>query len=250
MKLKLDEKGNVVLQDGKPVYVHDDGKEVAFDAPATVATISRLNAEAKSHREGKEAAEKLLKAFEGLDAEAARKAVEQMQNVDAKKLIDAGEVEKVKADIARSFAEKLDAAEKRAADAEARFADSEIGRAFAGSALLVGESARYTLPPEVARATFGKYFAMKDGKISATDSNGNPIYSREKPGELAGFDEALSSIVEGCSFKDSITRSTGSSGSGAQNGTSGTAGKQTQGNFGGSRDERMAALKMRFPELK
>lgn len=32
MKLKLDENGYVVVQDGKPVYVHDDGKEVAFDA--------------------------------------------------------------------------------------------------------------------------------------------------------------------------------------------------------------------------
>ena len=29
MKLKLDENGHVVVQDGKPVYVHDDGKEVA-----------------------------------------------------------------------------------------------------------------------------------------------------------------------------------------------------------------------------
>lgn len=27
MKLKLDENGNVVVQDGKPVYVYDDGKE-------------------------------------------------------------------------------------------------------------------------------------------------------------------------------------------------------------------------------
>ena len=57
MKLKLDDKGNVVLQDGKPVYVHDDGKEVAFDAPTTVATISRLNGEARTNRERAEAAE-------------------------------------------------------------------------------------------------------------------------------------------------------------------------------------------------
>ncbi len=57
MKLKLDENGHVVVSDGKPVYVHDDGKEVAFDAVGTVATISRLNGEAKSHRERAEAAE-------------------------------------------------------------------------------------------------------------------------------------------------------------------------------------------------
>lgn len=40
MKLKLDANGNVVLQDGKPVYILDDGREVAHDAAATVAKIS------------------------------------------------------------------------------------------------------------------------------------------------------------------------------------------------------------------
>ena len=61
MKLKLDDKGSAVLQDGKPVYVLDDGREVPHDAAGTVATISRLNGEAKSHREAKEAAELALK---------------------------------------------------------------------------------------------------------------------------------------------------------------------------------------------
>ena len=51
MKLKLDENGHVVVSDGKPVYVHDDGKEIPFDAPAAMQKISGLNAEAKQHRE-------------------------------------------------------------------------------------------------------------------------------------------------------------------------------------------------------
>ena len=38
MKLKIDEQGHAVLQDGKPVYVKDDGAEVAFDVTGTVAT--------------------------------------------------------------------------------------------------------------------------------------------------------------------------------------------------------------------
>jgi len=32
MKLKLDVNGHIVVQDGKPVYVKDDGQGVAFDA--------------------------------------------------------------------------------------------------------------------------------------------------------------------------------------------------------------------------
>src|SRR5690606_6729424 len=74
MKLKtleVDGKTYAEVQDGKPVYVEDDGKEVAFDAPGTRNTISRLNAEAKSHREAKEAAEKALKGFEGIEDPAA-----------------------------------------------------------------------------------------------------------------------------------------------------------------------------------
>ena len=67
MKLKLDDKGNVVLQDGKPVYVKDDGSEVAFDAAGTVSTIARLNGEAKGNRERAESAEGKLKAFDGID---------------------------------------------------------------------------------------------------------------------------------------------------------------------------------------
>ena len=57
MKLLLDDKGNVVVRDEKPVYVAEDGKEIAFDYPATLATISRLNGEAKGHRERAETAE-------------------------------------------------------------------------------------------------------------------------------------------------------------------------------------------------
>ena len=60
MKLKFDEQGHVVVQDGKPVYVHDDGKEVPFDAPQALAKIGSLNAEAKQHREAKDAAEELI----------------------------------------------------------------------------------------------------------------------------------------------------------------------------------------------
>ena len=41
MKLKLDENGHVVVSDGKPVYVHEDGKEIPFDAPAAMQKIQR-----------------------------------------------------------------------------------------------------------------------------------------------------------------------------------------------------------------
>ena len=66
-----------VVQDGKPVYV-ENGKEIAFDAAGTRQTISRLNGEAQGHREAKEAAETKLRSFEGLDAAAARDAIDKL----------------------------------------------------------------------------------------------------------------------------------------------------------------------------
>lgn len=255
MKVKtveVDGQSYAVLQDGKPVYIHDDGKEVAFDAAATVNTISRLNAEAKSHRERAEAAEKTVKAYDGIaDPAEARKALEVVKNLDAKKLVDAGEIEKVKAEIGKAYQEKLDAAEKRAMDIETRFYESEIGGAFARSGLITGEKAKLILPPEVARATFGKQFKIEEGKIVGYDANGQKIYSRERPGELASFDEALDHIVESSPFKDSILKSSGASGGGAPpNGGQGGGGKQPKGNIGGDRKERVDALKQRFPDLQ
>lgn len=48
MKLKLDENGHVVVENGMPVYVHEDGKEIPFDATKATAKIAELNSEAKN----------------------------------------------------------------------------------------------------------------------------------------------------------------------------------------------------------
>jgi hypothetical protein len=222
MKLKLDANGNVALQDGKPVYVHDDGKEVAFDAPATVATITRLNAEAKTHREGKEAAEKSLKAFEGIaDPAAALKALETMSNIDAKKLIDAGEIDKVKGEISKAFQGQLDEVTKRAQTLEQQLYGEKVGGAFARSKM-IGE--KLAIPADLVQARFGQAFKIEDGKIVAQDGNGNKIYSRARPGELADFDEALETLIEQYPYKDNILKSSGASGGGAKGGNQGGAG--------------------------
>lgn len=227
MKLKLDEQGHAVLQDGKPVYIHDDGKEVAFDAPGTVATITRLNAEARTHREGKEAAEKLLKGFEGIeDGAAARKALEIVANLDQKKLVDAGEIEKVKAEISKAFQGQLDEANTKATAFEKQLYDEKIGGAFARSKLIADKLA---IPADLVQARFGQAFKIEDGKTVAYDQHGNKIYSRERPGELADFDEALSSLVEQYPYRDHILKGSGANGGGAPAGGSGggLGGKKT-----------------------
>lgn len=229
MKLKtieVDGKQYAEIQDGKPVYVEDDGKEVAFDAVGTRATITRLNAEAKSHRERAEAAEKTAKAFEGIeDAAAARKALELVANLDAKKLVDAGEIEKVKAEIGKAFETKLGEATTRAEQLEQQLYAEKIGGSFARSKVIADKLA---IPADMVQARFGQAFKIEDGKVVAYDSNGNKLYSRARPGELADFDEALETLIEQYPHKDYILKASGANGGGAP--ISGKSGAQISNN--------------------
>lgn len=246
MKLKLDDQGHVVVQDGKPVYVHDDGKEIPFDAASAVSKIRDLNAEAKGHREAKEAAEGKLKAFEGItDPAAAKKALETVANLEAKKLVDAGEIEKVKAEISKAFQGQLDEANTKATAFEKQLYDEKIGGSFARSKFIADKLA---IPSDMVQAKFGQSFKVEDGKMVAYDQNGNKIYSRARPGELADFDESLEFLIENYPQKDHILKSSGANGGGAQQGGGNQPGPQ-KGNMGGSRSERVAALASRYPEL-
>lgn len=216
MKLKTVEVNGTtyaVISDGKPVFIGADGAEVAFDAPGTVATISRLNGEAKGHREAKEAAEAKIKAFEGLDPAKAREALDKIGSIDAKKLIDAGEVDKVRAEVAKVYEEKLAAEVKRAADLEAALYVEKIGGAFARSAFAKDKLA---IPADFVQARFGSQFKLEAGKVVAYDTNGNQIYSKARPGELADFDEALEFLVNAYPQRDHILKGTGAQGSGAR----------------------------------
>ena len=231
MKLKLDEQGHAVLQDGKPVYVHDDGKEVAFDAPGTVATISRLNGEAKAHRERAEAAESALKPFKeaGIeDPAAAAKALSTVKNLDDKRLVDAGEVEKVKAEAIKAIEERYAPIVKEAETLKAQLNTHLIGGAFASSKFIAEKfAAEGPAGVEIARALFGNSLKVEDGKVVGYDANGNKLYSRARPGELASADEAIELLVDAYPHKNHILKGTGANGGGASHGKGNGDGKKT-----------------------
>lgn len=213
MKLKLDEEGKVVLQDGKPVYVHEDGKEVAFDAAATMETIARLNGEAKGHRERAEKSERALKSFEGIeDPSKALEALNTVKNLDAKKLVDAGEIDRVKTEAIRAVEEKYAPIEKERDSFRDALYQEKVGGSFARSKLIAEKLA---IPADLVQARFGSAFKVEDGTIVAYGQDGNKIFSRERPGEVANFDEALEYLINQYPHKDSILKSSGAQGSGS-----------------------------------
>lgn len=222
MKLKIvevDGKQYAEVLDGKPVFTGDDGKDIAFDAVGTRDTITRLNAEAKSHRTRAETAEGLVKTFEGIsDPAAAIKALETVANLDAKKLVDAGEIEKVKGEISKAFQTQLDEANGKATTFEQQLYAEMIGGNFARSKFIADKLA---VPADMVQATFGRNLKIEEGKVVAYDAQGQKIFSRARPGELADFDEALETLVSQYPHRDHILKSSDANGGGAQGGGNG-----------------------------
>lgn len=215
MKLKtveIEGKQYAEISDGKPVYVDNDGKDHTYDAPAMRGSLDKLNGALATEREEKGKLESRLQAFEGIDPAAAQKALKTVKNLDDKKLIDAGEVERVKQETAQAFQERLNKAE---ADNEAlrnEVATDKMTAAFSSSKFV---KEKLAVPADMVQSTFSRNFQFKDGRITPLDGNGQPIYSRANPGDIANFDEALEIIVDRYPYKDSILKGSGQAGSGA-----------------------------------
>ncbi|SOY56845.1 DUF6651 domain-containing protein [Cupriavidus taiwanensis] len=233
MPFKYDADGHIVLQEVNgqklPVFVNAEGKEAPFDGDSTVATISRLNGEAKGHRERAEKAEGTLKTFEGItDPAAAIKALNTVKNLDDKKLVDAGEVERVKSEAIKSVEEKYAPVVKKAGDLEAQLNGHLIGGAFSRSKFIAEKfAAEGPAGVEIAQALFQSRFKVEDGKVVAYDAQGGKIFSRTRHGELADAEEAIEIMVDAYPHKAHILKGTGANGGGAQGGGNGGNGKRT-----------------------
>ncbi len=217
MKLKLDTNGNVVVQDGKPVYTDDSGADIPFDAPAAMAKITELNGEAKKHRlEAKEAKEKLA-AFEGIeDPAAAIKALQFASSMEGKKVMDDEAVQKLIANAVKPITEKATALETALGEKDAHIYKLEVSNRFQSSQFIKEKS---IIPPDMLEATFGKNFKIENGRVLAFDGSGNQIFSKIKPGEPAEFDEAIQALFDSHPLKDQLYKASGASGSGAQGST-------------------------------
>ncbi len=234
MPFVYDSNGAIVTQDvgGQklPVFKHADGKEAPFDADSTLGTISRLNGEARSHRERAEGAETKLKAFEGItDPAAAVKALATVKNLDDKKLVDAGEVERVKAEAVKAVEQQFLPFKTQAETLQQQLNAHLIGSAFSGSQFVATKiaAADAASAAQIARGLFGQNLKVEDGKVVGYDGNGNRIYSKTRPGELADANEAIETLITTSPLAASIVKGANASGGGAGGG-GGNGGGKTQ----------------------
>jgi len=220
MKLKIGEDGKAEVRNEKPVYITDDGKEVEFDVPGAMAKIGELNNEAKTHRLDAKAAKEKLASFAGIeDPEAAKKALQFASSMDGKKIMDDESLKTLIVNSVKPYADKVAELETKTKNQEDHLYKLEVSNKFASSEFV--KKTIFSETPEVAEAYFGKNFTVEGNKVVAYDDAKNPILSSIKPGEPAGFEEALAFLVERHAKKDHILKGTGSSGSGAQSGGNG-----------------------------
>lgn len=208
---KLDENGKVETKDGNPIWVTAEGAEQTMAGD----TITRLNGEARGHRERAEKAEKTVEAFKDIDPETARKALETVGKLDAKKLIDAGEVDKVRDAVKGEYTGLLSEKDAALAKANSTISSMRIKSVFDGSEFIRD---RVAMPRDFFEAAMVNNFKDEDGKVVAYDRSGNRIMSKKTVGEYAAPDEALELLVEMHPQKDTILRAPAAGGSGSQGG--------------------------------
>jgi hypothetical protein len=143
------------------------------------------------------------------------KAVDTVSKIDAKKLIDAGEVDKVKESIRAEFTGQLDESRKQVEERDSRINSMLIDGVFKGSDFI---NEKVAMPRDFFEAAMRSNFKVEDGKVVAYDKAGNRLMSKKSPGDYADASEALELLVESHPQKDVILKAPAAGGTGNNGG--------------------------------
>lgn len=230
---------------GNPLYIDDDGREVSVKYETAV----QLRGESAGYRKRAETAEAALKAFEGLDAAEARKAIDAMKDVNLDELVNKGQVEEAKEAIRKQMQADIDKQEQAAATLAAENRKLRLDNAFNSSEFLRD---RVALPQDAVRATYEGRFDVKDGQVVALTPDGNTMLN--KRGDPASVDEAFEMMISDRKDSDQWLRAPDASGSGSQGGGGGRTGgnvmKRSQYDALSPAEQAAVGQKLRTGEMK
>jgi len=227
-----DRKYALVGENEHPLY-EVEGKDIEYDGEKLAADIRQVNAERDEERTALESlkaelenSKKDSEKYSGIDPEEAKKAIETVKNFDQAKMVEAGEVEKIK----QSAIEAIrDSHSTEIAELKNRFEPIEaerdtlkaqldkviISNAFANSKFI---EEKVSVPSTMIESVFSGHVKVQNGKLKVMDSSGKEIYSRKEPNRPADFDEALELVIEAYPHKATILKGAGRSGTGLVNG--------------------------------
>ena len=224
MEYKMIEQEGVVgiatNENGLPIMVDDKGVETGIDAIHLLGKVPALQEEAKNHRlktkEVQDEFDVFKERFAGIeDPVKAREALTRIQDVEGQNLIDANDAETLRKQLQAAHDEELVGIKKNydtkitelndfIAVQQGDIFDALVLQKFNSSAWFSGETPKTHLFPEVAKDHFGRHFKVEknpNGKSSVVgyniggENDGQKIFSIERPGELAGFDESIGIII-------------------------------------------------------
>jgi hypothetical protein len=229
----------VIGPGGHPIY-EIDGKEVEQDLAILRADLTRANGEAAERRHKLKEVEEKLALYDGLDPDKAKQALSVVSALDDKKMIDAQQVEVMKAQWEKSFTENKartdQAYEAKITDLEGKVAekDGSIKRMLIKGVIDTSKYLDSTIfgpLRDSAFLQFGNNFEVEAGDNGdfrvVAKLNGQPILSVARPGQLASPDEALEAMILAHPQKEHILKGSQASGGGATGGGSGSGGSKT-----------------------
>lgn len=227
---------NIVVQDGLPVFIHENGQESPLNADEMIANLNTVTRESVARKNKIRDLESSYEPFNGIENPSewmtnAKKALDTVANLSDKEILDAGEVEAIKKNTASSYQTKISEMEK-GFETKMSEKDSLIQKhENAVRGLLIKgsfEASKFVkdqtlLTPGIAYSEFGKYFDIEE------DEAGNPvayarrgkekIFSQKNPGSIATPEEAIEILVNEHPDKDSILRGNPSGSGSRQNST-------------------------------
>lgn len=204
---KKDESGNIVTDgNGNPIMVGDDGKETAIAS----GYIQRINGESAKYRTTAKELEAKLAAFGDLDPAAAREAIEKTKDLDLSKLVEKGEVDKVRTAITTQYEKQQAELTDKLAKAQAERDNLLRANAFSTSKFL---NERLAVPRDFVESTYRDQFKIEEGRLVPVGADGEPIYNSR--GELASVDEAFEIFISQRPDKDQLLRAPAHSGTGS-----------------------------------
>jgi len=230
-RLLTDDSGTVVLKDGLPVYVKDDGSQFVPNINDMYTKITEAKSNEKTLKDKIQGFETKIKAFDGVDPEKARDALDKISKIDQSKLIESGQVEQLKKEINSQWQVKHDEAQSQAGKATETLNNYVVSNAFNRSKYIQDN---VNIPVDMLQSAFAQNFKVEDGKVRAY-RNGNLITSSDvnKIGDPADFEEAIKSLVDGYEHRDRILKTTVASGSGINPSGGGAGGnKISKADFG------------------
>ena len=204
---KTDDSGNLVTDaSGNPIMLDDAGKET----PIASGYVKRINSESAANRAAAKDAEAKLAKFGDIDPDAARDAIEKTKDIDLSKMVEKGELDRVKAALVSQYDAQIKERDEKLTKAEQARDNLLRSNAFGSSQFL---NERLAVPRDFVTAAYQDRFKIEDGKIIPLTEDGNPIINSR--GETASVDEAFEMFISARSDKDALLRAPAQGGSGS-----------------------------------